>query len=90
MGNPNQTLPLSAAALREVDILGTFRYANIYPEAIEHLTKKDSSLPDLKQIVTHVFRGLRNVDSAFRMANEKHDGAGNFVLKVMVIGDESS
>ena len=34
MGNPIVTLPLAAAALREVDLIGTFRYANCYPQAI--------------------------------------------------------
>ncbi|KAA8909386.1 chaperonin 10-like protein [Sphaerosporella brunnea] len=37
MGTPVMTLPISAAALREVDILGGFRYANTYPAGIEIL-----------------------------------------------------
>ncbi|PWN54073.1 GroES-like protein [Violaceomyces palustris] len=34
MGTPIQTLPIGAAALREVDILGVFRYASTYPVAL--------------------------------------------------------
>lgn len=90
MGNPTQTLPLSAAALREVDILGTFRYANTYPEAIELMTAKNTTLPDLKPIVTHVIRGLSDAGSAFQLANETHDKAGNLILKVMVTEGEST
>lgn len=38
MGTPIQTLPIGAAALREVDILGVFRYAGTYPTAISMLS----------------------------------------------------
>ena len=90
MGNPNQTLPLSAAALREVDILGTFRYANTYPEAIELLAKPSAELPDLSTLLTHIFGGLKNVESAFQAASKTHDEAGQLVLKVSVTQDPSS
>lgn len=38
MGTPIQTVPLGAAALREVDILGVFRYSGTYPTAISMLS----------------------------------------------------
>ena len=83
MGNPVQTLPISAAALREVDILGTFRYANTYPEAIQMVTS-NKGLPDLQKLVTHRYKGLENVERAFQMAARSHDEDGSLVLKVVV------
>ena len=46
MGTQNATLPISAAAFREVDLLGVFRYCNTYPDAVAmfgagKLTKAD-------------------------------------------------
>lgn len=84
MGNPIQTIPISAAALREVDIRGTFRYANTYPTAIELATSQNSGLPDLARIITHRYHGLSEVKRAFEMAGETHDEEGNIVLKVLV------
>lgn len=34
MGTINATLPFSAAMVREVDLIGVFRYNNTYPEAL--------------------------------------------------------
>ena len=84
MGHPIQTIPISAAALREVDIRGTFRYANTYPTAIKLTTGQDSGLPDLAQIITHRYHGLAEVKRAFEMAGETHDQEGKIVLKVLV------
>ena len=84
MGNPVQTLPISAAALREVDILGTFRYANTYLEAIELVSSHDPRLPDLEKLITHRFRGLDEVESAFEMLVKIRDADGKLVLKVVV------
>lgn len=83
MGNPVQTLPISAAALREVDILGTFRYTNTYPEAIR-LVASEKSLPDLRQLVTQKYHGLENVGHAFEMAGRTNDETGALVLKVVL------
>lgn len=84
MGNPIQTIPISAAALREVDIRGTFRYANTYPTAIELVTGQNTGLPDLAQIITHRYHGLADVKQAFEMAGKTRDQEGNIVLKVLV------
>ena len=84
MGTPVQTLPISAAALREVDIIGTFRYANTYPQAIELASGNDPLLPDLEKLITHRFRGLDDVERAFEMAARTKDEDGKLVLKVAV------
>ncbi|KAL2148547.1 hypothetical protein VTH82DRAFT_2101 [Thermothelomyces myriococcoides] len=41
MGTPVQTLPMSVAHLREIDILGIFRYANTYATGIRLLCARD-------------------------------------------------
>ncbi|KAE9970940.1 hypothetical protein EG328_005956 [Venturia inaequalis] len=84
MGTPTQTLPISAAALREVDLCGVFRYADTYPSGIELLSRKGPETPDFPSLLTHRFVGLDAVEDAFRMATRKVDGEGNTVLKVVV------
>lgn len=84
MGTPVQTLPISAAALREVDIVGTFRYANTYPEAMQLVSMGHALLPDLGKLITHRYQGLENVERAFEMAGRICDDDENLVLKVMV------
>ncbi|KAM7201428.1 GroES (chaperonin 10)-like protein [Naviculisporaceae sp. PSN 640] len=98
MGNPIQTLPISAASLREVDLVGVFRYAHAYPRAIELLasnSKRSSEvegnsaelgplLPDLTRLITHRFTGMEDIPRAFDMAARVKDDEGNLVLKVMV------
>ncbi|KAF2965925.1 hypothetical protein GQX73_g7682 [Xylaria multiplex] len=91
MGTPIQTIPISAASLKEVDLVGVFRYANTYPAAIELLAGKDERLPDVSKLVTQRFSGLRNIPAAFDMAGKVKDEQGNLVLKVMVnTSDEAS
>jgi L-iditol 2-dehydrogenase len=43
MGTRAAYMPLSTAALREVDILGSFRYADTYPEALALLSSSSPS-----------------------------------------------
>ncbi|KAI9731115.1 MAG: hypothetical protein M1818_007973 [Claussenomyces sp. TS43310] len=82
MGTPIQTLPLSAAHLREVDILGIFRYANTYRTGIRLLA--DGRLPSLDDMVTHRVRGLANAREAFELAGRTVDDDGRLVLKIVV------
>uniref|UniRef100_L2FEG3 Sorbitol dehydrogenase n=1 Tax=Colletotrichum fructicola (strain Nara gc5) TaxID=1213859 RepID=L2FEG3_COLFN len=85
MGTPVQTLPLSVAHLREIDILGIFRYANTYPTGVRLLCAKgNGGLPRLDDMVTHRFKGLENASKAFELASRTCDDEGNLVLKVVI------
>ncbi|KAK4102801.1 GroES-like protein [Parathielavia hyrcaniae] len=84
MGNPIQTLPISAAALREVDLVGVFRYANTYPRVIELLASKNPRLPDFTTLITQRFSGMESIPKAFDMAARVKDDEGKLVLKVVV------
>ncbi|KAK5656537.1 hypothetical protein OQA88_4516 [Cercophora sp. LCS_1] len=84
MGNPIQTLPISAASLREVDLVGVFRYADAYPRVIQLLASRDPLLPDLTKLITQRYSGMGNIPKAFDMAARVKDDEGNLVLKVMV------
>jgi L-iditol 2-dehydrogenase len=85
MGTPIQTVPLSAAHLREVDILGIFRYANTYSTGIRLLGGKGAmKLPSLDDMVTHRIKGLGNAKQAFELAGRTVDDEGKLVLKVVI------
>lgn len=86
MGTPIQTLPVSAAALREVDLVGVWRYASCYPLGLEIMERciTDKSMPDLRGLVTHSFDGLSTVPEAFSMAGRTSDDTGALVVKVVV------
>lgn len=70
------TLPIVNAALREVDIRGTFRYANCYPTAIDLIS---SGRVNVKPLVTHQFELKRAVE-AFEVARTRQGGA----IKVLI------
>lgn len=82
MGTPIQTLPMSAAHLREVDILGIFRYCNTYADGIKLL--ESGKLPSLDGMVTHRVKGLENSAEAFELAGRTKDDLGKLVLKVVI------
>ncbi|KAI0888890.1 GroES-like protein [Annulohypoxylon maeteangense] len=89
MGTPIQTLPMSAAHLREVDILGIFRYANTYGTGVRLLSAQrycgaGFTLPSLDDMVTHKFKGLGAAKKAFELASKTVDDDGNLVLKVVI------
>ncbi|KAL2196779.1 chaperonin 10-like protein [Corynascus similis CBS 632.67] len=94
MGTPVQTLPMSVAHLREIDIIGIFRYANTYATGIRLLCAREKLvaagpgagyvLPCLDDMVTHRFKGLENAHRAFELASRTVDPEGNLVLKVVI------
>lgn len=89
MGTPIQTVPLSVAHLKEIDILGIFRYANTYSTGIRLLSPQGhggarSILPSLDNMVTHRFKGLSAAKDAFELAGRTVDNDGNLVLKVVI------
>jgi len=81
MGTRNAMLPLSCAALREVDIQGSFRYANTYPAALALLAS--GKLRNVDKLVTHRFL-LKDTKRAFDLLDRGQDEEGNVVLKVMI------
>ena len=93
MGHPIQTIPLGAAALREVDIVGVFRYANTYAESIEivQASQRSPDGPDFSKLVTNRFKGLEEAVKDFEMEGKTKDADGKMVLKVVIdsLGDAS-
>ncbi|KAH9836254.1 GroES-like protein [Rhodofomes roseus] len=83
MGSRNVMLPLSAAATREVDVLGSFRYANTYPTALALLAA--GKLPNIEKIISHRFP-LADAAQAFELMARGRDDDGRMVMKVMVGG----
>lgn len=82
MGTPNPTLPLGAAALREVDLIGIFRYANTWPDALRLLASKTMAGID-KLMVTQKYP-LGETANAFQVIASGKGDSGEMVLKVMV------
>ncbi|KAG8925577.1 hypothetical protein FRC01_009965 [Tulasnella sp. 417] len=81
MGTPIGTLPISSFALREVDIIGVFRYANCYPEALRLLGS--GKLRGVEKMVTHRFP-LEQTERAFETLRRGRGENGELVVKVMV------
>ena len=81
MGTRTAYLPLSTAALREIDILGSFRYCDTYPQALALLA--EGTMPMVSKIVTHRYK-LEDAEKAFNVLSRGEDETGGLVLKVMV------
>ncbi|KAG8831720.1 hypothetical protein FRC17_002678, partial [Serendipita sp. 399] len=79
MGTPNVSLPLSAAACREVDLIGVFRYATTYPSALALLSS--GVLEGVEKMITHRFP-LERTKEAFEVMKNGVDNEGGLVVKV--------
>ncbi|KAJ9218070.1 hypothetical protein DTO166G4_461 [Paecilomyces variotii] len=86
MGHPVQTLPVGAAALREVDIIGVFRYDGYaYPAAIALMASGKFSIVEEK-VVTHRVQlaAEGGGERAFTLAGKGVDEKGVPVVKVLI------
>jgi L-iditol 2-dehydrogenase len=81
MGTPKLILPLAAAAIREVDILGSFRYARTYPAALALLSS--GKLRNVEKLITHRFP-LEDTAQAFDVLARGEDDHGMMVIKIMI------
>jgi len=80
LGAPECTLPIVEAAVREVDIRGTFRYANTYPKALSLIA---SGAVDVKPIITHHFP-FAECEKAFTVARNGHDSNNKMSIKAII------
>ena len=71
-------LPLSAAAIKEIDVIGSFRYANTYPLCISLMSSKRV---DVLPLVTHRF----GWSASQLLAGFEAAASGN-AIKVMFTG----
>ncbi len=69
-------VPLVTAMSREVDITTIFRYANVYPAAINLVA---SGRVDVKALITHRF-SLEGAEGALQLSERREDG----VIKALV------
>ena len=81
MGTPNLLLPTGASIIREVDVLGVFRYCNTYPEALALLGS--GRLGDVGRMVSQRYPLDRALE-AFEDMRRGRDKDGNTVIKPMV------
>ncbi|KAJ6145625.1 hypothetical protein N7470_009520 [Penicillium chermesinum] len=80
-----ETVPVGAAALREVDLIGTFRYdGHSYPAAIE-LLASGKLASTVEKTVTHRLP-LEEGERAFTLAGKGIDEQGHPVVKVIIEG----
>ncbi|CAM9437374.1 unnamed protein product [Ectocarpus sp. 12 AP-2014] len=80
MGHIIMSLPITASAAREVDLVGVFRYRDAYPTAI-HLV--GSGAIDVQPLITHRFSLVTNFTSDTINEGFKVSAGGGDAIKVM-------
>jgi L-iditol 2-dehydrogenase len=71
-------VPIFDAADKEIDLVGSFRYKNTYPKALQLVA---SGRIDVKPLITHHFK-LEQVIEAFEMGLIGRDGAVKIMIHV--------
>lgn len=91
MGTPDHTLPISDVSAREITLIPTWRYANAYPQAIKIASASVKGekvngvkLAPLEKLVTHHYKGLEHVQTAFDNASKTRDEEGKLIVKIAV------
>ncbi|KAH8648488.1 sorbitol dehydrogenase [Xylariales sp. PMI_506] len=89
LGKPNHEIPLFEAMTREINLIPTWRYADVYPRAIEIAVASvagsgDQKLPDLRKLITHRYTGIDTIDEAFQTALATKDSKGVSVVKAVI------
>ncbi|MBN1318634.1 MAG: zinc-binding dehydrogenase, partial [Anaerolineales bacterium] len=80
IGNPGQdTVPISILEIldKEIDLLGVFRYANIYPQAIRLI---ENELVDVGSMITHTFP-LEKTAEALDIVSSRADNVIKAIIK---------
>nr|XP_019005099.1 xylitol dehydrogenase [Kwoniella mangroviensis CBS 8507]OCF68560.1 xylitol dehydrogenase [Kwoniella mangroviensis CBS 8507] len=81
MGTKVLSLPCGPSLLSEVDLIGVFRYANTYPDALALLAS--GKLGDVGAMASHYYP-LENAKDAFEDLKRGRDANGKTVIKPMV------
>lgn len=81
MGTQELLLPVGQSLIREVDLVGVFRYANTYPEALALLGS--GKLGDVGKMITQRYP-LEEAGKAFEALKNGRDEEGRYVIKAMV------
>jgi len=75
--SPLQNIPLFEAADKEIDLIGSFRYSDTYPQALELVA---SGQIKVSSLVTHRYP-LLDSQKAFEQAEKGADGA----IKIAIV-----